>query len=421
MTELWLGFAVLLVLAMAFIFLPTVVTFRRGDLVREQANVEIYKDQLADLNAEFEAGRLEESDFKVLTEEVKRNLLADTEKSAQMTTDHDGGRWVMLLGGFCAVVVSVVLYNKLGAENELAIAEMLKQSAIAQESFSPKDQQALLERLKVKVEAKPNDVEAWYMIGKINFELDRFDEAVLGFNGAVNNLPAEAKEDRAVAIAQMAQAQFFANGRKLDKATESLLNEAVKLNPNDSTTLGLLGVAAFDSEQYTKAIKYWRQLLAMMPPNNPNVAPIRSGIEKALSLLEKDEREAILAEMKAEMDAAKANSASIQVTVDLSDEIRDQVPATADLFVMAKAESGPPLPLAVQRIAVDNWPITVELNDQMAMMPQLKLSAFENVVITARISKSGDGKAAPGDIEGKSSVISVKADSADVSIAYVVK
>lgn len=421
MTELWLGFAVLLVLALAFIFLPMVIAFRRGELVREQANVEIYKDQLADLKGELDAGKLSAAEYESLSNEVKKNLLADTENAAQESQQQSGGRWVMGAGALATVVVSILLYGKLGAENELAITEMLKRSMVEQESWSPKDSHALLERLQQQVEAEPKDVETWYMIGRINFELGRFDEAVLGFNSALTHLPEEAKEDRAVAIAQMAQAQFFANDRKLDKATESLLNEAVKLNPNDSTTLGLLGVAAFESGQYLKAIGYWRQLLTLLPSNSPNAEPIKGGIQKAISLLEPAEREKMLADIQQEMESQQANAASIKVTVSLSDGIKDQVPANADLFVLAKAESGPALPLAVQRVAVNQWPITVELNDSMAMMPQFKLSSFENVVITARISKNGEGRATAGDIEGKSSVISVTEKQAAVQIAYVVE
>lgn len=424
MTELWLGFAVLLALALAFIFLPMFVTFRRGELVREQANVEIYKDQLTDLKNEFDAGKLEPAEYESLANEVKRNLLADTENTDQTAQETSGGRWVMSVGAVVTVVLSVLLYGKLGAENELAITDMLKRSMVEQDKWSPKDSHALLERLQEKAKAVPEDVENWYMIGRINFELGRFDEAVLGFNNALTHLPAEAKDDRAVAIAQMAQAQFFANDRKLDKATESLLQEAVKLNPNDSTTLGLLGVAAFESEQYKKAIDYWRQLLALLPANSPNTAPIKGGIEKAISLLEPAERKAVLAEIEkdvAALEEAQANMASIKVTVSLADAIKEEVPQTADLFVLAKAESGPALPLAVQRVAVTQWPITVELNDNMAMMPQFKLSSFENVIITARISKNGEGRATAGDIEGQSAVISVKEGQTDVEIAYVVK
>jgi cytochrome c-type biogenesis protein CcmH len=86
------------------------------------------------------------------------------------------------------------------------------------------------------------------------------------------------------------------------------------------------------------------------------------------------------------------------------------------LFVLAKADQGPPMPLAVQRLTVSKWPITVTLDDSMAMMESLRMSQFKNIIITARISKSGVGNAKPGDLEGGSAVMSSTAKNVSISI-----
>ena len=59
------------------------------------------------------------------------------------------------------------------------------------------------------------------------------------------------------------------------------------------------------------------------------------------------------------------------------------------VFIFARAVSGPPAPLAVKRVTVADLPITVELSDADAMMPQLKLSNFPEVQLVARISRAG--------------------------------
>ena len=109
------------------------------------------------------------------------------------------------------------------------------------------------------------------------------------------------------------------------------------------------------------------------------------------------------------------------MTVDIDDAIKAILPKNADLFVLAKADQGPPMPLAVQRISVSDWPVTVTLDDSMAMMETLRMSGFENVIITARISKSGVGNAKPGDLEGVSGVISTKANKVEVLISKELK
>ncbi len=413
MSMLWLGVVVLVAVALVFVFLPLMLRLNRGELVREQSNVDIYKSQLEELEAEKSAGQVTQADYDALVIEVKRNLLTDTQKVAAQTENENSGRWLAPVMAVVMIVGSVLLYKHLGFENEWAISDLLERSNSSQ--FSQQESEELLVRLNDKVSKTPKDVEAWYMIGRIQFEMGNYQQSVKGFNGVLMNLPNEAKTDQAVAMAQLAQAKFFANNRKLDKSTQSLLEATLEINPQETTALGLLGVAAFDSQDFMGAVKYWRQLLAMMPPNNPNAIAIKGGIEKAIQQLKPEQITALQADMK------KQPAVSIKVTVDLAKEIRDQVPANADLFILAKAENGPPMPLAVKRLTNTSWPITVVLDDSMAMMPSLKMSNFEKVIITARISKSGVGNAKPGDIEGSSGAIEASSKKAKVIIDHVLK
>jgi len=413
MSSLWLGVGLLLAVALVFIFIPFVLHLSRGELIREQSNVDIYKSQLEDLEIEKNAGRVNDADYAALMVEIKRNMLTDTQNAGVQSESEKSGRWMAPLLSVIMVVSSVLLYGHLGFENEVAIRDLLQRSNTV--AFSNEDSQELLKRLNDKTQKYPKDVESWYLVGRIQFELGNYKEAVKGFNGVLINLPNDAKEDQAVAMAQLAQAQFFANDRNLNGATKSLLEATLEINPQETTALGLLGVAAFDQKDFLNAIKYWQRLLGLMPPTNPNAVAIQGGIDKAMSQLTPVQRETLQANM-----AAKP-SASIIVTVDLADSIRSQVPEQADLFILAKAETGPPMPLAVKRLTNNKWPVTVVLDDSMAMMPALKMSNFEKIIITARISKSGVGNTKPGDIQGDSGVIEVSAKKAQVLIDEIVK
>lgn len=408
MTELWIGIGLLTLIAIGFLAIPYVINVRRGDLVREHTNVEIYKSQLADLEADKTAERIGDEEYESLSQEIKRNLLIDTEKQT-VATDHEGGRGIIAVLALVMVISSVVLYNNLGAENELAIAGLLKKSA--GQGYTQEDATALLERLVIQTEKTPEDVEVWYLIGRLNFDLKNYDDAVMGFSNVIQHLPEDAEEDKAVALAQLAQAMFFANDRKLDAATESLLQDALKINPRDNTSLGLLGVASYDRGDFMNAVRYWTRLLRLLPPNNPNAMAIQGGLDKAKSELTAEQMTVLADEAKA------AIKSSIQVTVDIDESMKAKLPNNADLFVLAKAEQGPPMPLAVQRLTVSSWPVTVTLDDSMAMMDTLRMSEFENIIITARISKSGVGNAKAGDLQGHSAVIRSNSRQTNVLIA----
>jgi len=408
MMTFWLAVAGLTVLALVFIFAPFFVNFRGNSIERVDNNVAIYKSQLAELELDKQAGRVSEEDYQSQTLEVQRNLLNDTSQESEALDNTSSSNWLMPILAVVMIVGGVLIYQDLGAENEVAISELLKRSY--QGDFDKEDSLELLARLETQSHKKPKDVETWYLLGRLNFELGNYNDAVLGFNGVLTNLPAEAKQDQAMAMAQLAQAQFFASDRNLDKATESMLLDVLKIIPQETTSLGLLGVAAFDQQRFLEAIHYWQRLLKLMPANNPNTVAIKGGIEKARSQL----TQAQLATL--EEKASPSVATSIVVTVDLADSIKRQVPQNSDVFVLAKAKSGPPMPLAVKRLTVSEWPITVTLDDSMAMMESLKMSNFEEVVITARISKSGVGNAKAGDIEGKSTAISISTKQAHITI-----
>ena len=412
MFDLWLGIAVLLVLAVAVMCLPLLVSLRGSELQRQQSNIEIYKSQLSDLESDLKNGRIDQAEYDGLSQEIKHNLLVDTQDD-EVVQNTKTGNWIFIPSLVVILIVSVGLYFKLGSENELAITQLLQKSG--QANFTEENALDLIARLDVQTQKTPKDTEMWYLLGRLNFDMGQFDQAVVGFTQALQLLPVDSKQDQAVAMAQLAQAQFFANDRKLDAATESLLKDVLAINPNDETSLGLLGVAAFDSSRYVEAVGYWQRLISMMPVDNPNVTAIQGGINKALERMSATERANI------EKQQAAIQPAVIQITVNVAQDMIARLPKNADLFVLAKAENGPPMPLAVQRINVEKWPVTVTLDDSMAMMPALRLSQFEKVVITARVSKSGVGNAKAGDLQGMSAVISSQTKRVSVQINEILK
>ena len=102
--------------------------------------------------------------------------------------------------------------------------------------------------------------------------------------------------------------------------------------------------------------------------------------------------------------------AEVKVLVSISDELKAQLQDTDVVFVMAKALTGPVMPLAAMRIMAKDLPLQVSLNDSQGMVPGLSLSTFDQVQIIARVAKSGEPIAKPGDFEGTVSPVTVKSD-----------
>ncbi len=113
------------------------------------------------------------------------------------------------------------------------------------------------------------------------------------------------------------------------------------------------------------------------------------------------------------------SAASIKVAVKLSPALAKQAAANDAVFIFARAAQGPRMPLAIVRKQVKDLPVTVTLDDTLAMTPEMKLSDFPEVVVGARISKSGDAIAQPGDLEGYGAPVKTGSQVVEVTIAGV--
>ena len=116
------------------------------------------------------------------------------------------------------------------------------------------------------------------------------------------------------------------------------------------------------------------------------------------------------------------SGASIKVSVNISQDVREKFGAGDSVFVYAKAASGPKMPLAVQKLSLAELPATVLLDDTMAMMEGMNLSAFNSVIISARVTKTGSAMAQAGDYIGEFRVDDVaQASQVDIEINTLVQ
>jgi cytochrome c-type biogenesis protein CcmH len=177
--------------------------------------------------------------------------------------------------------------------------------------------------------------------------------------------------------------------------------------------LALAGTAAFQRNEFKVAGDYWERMLAYVPPDSEDARAIKENVAEA-----RQRAGGAAAPSVAKADA-KAHP-GIRGTVRLSQKLRDRLSPGDTLFVFARAAEGPPMPLAILRRKAGELPLEFALNDSMAMAPGLNVSAFPRVVVTARVSKTGDAKPQPGDLQGASKPVANDARGVVVEINEVV-
>ena len=370
MIDFWLPAGLLLLTALAFLLIPVLrIRKLQAEEDRTALNVTLYQERLQELENQLQAGVLDQAQMEAGRAEAARELLDDTE-GVQRRSSVLGGK-IPLISALLVPVLGVALYLHWGAVDEVV---QTRQMAAAQ----PQSIEEMTARLEQTVQQQPDSAEAWYFLGRTYMAQERAGDAAKAFERAVE-IAGRAPE----LLGQWAQALYFAEGKQWSEQMQALTDEALKADPQEVTSLGLLGIAAYESQRYADAVNYWERLVAVLPEQDPSRAAIAGGIERARQQMGEGEQPSAAAEPSVKVHA-------LEVRVSLSPEVQQNVQPDDAVFVFARALSGPPMPLAVKRLKVSDLPVQISLSDVDAMMPELKISRFDQVQLVARVSRAGN-------------------------------
>jgi cytochrome c-type biogenesis protein CcmH len=227
------------------------------------------------------------------------------------------------------------------------------------------------------------------MLGKSYKYLQQYPKAVDAFAKAYALLG-----DQPEIMLLYADALAYANNEQLAGKPAELAFEALAIEPENLTGLWLGGMAKAQAGEAAEAIKLWRKLDTLLAPGSQEQKEVQSLLAKLES-----QSPTVAAEEKPVQQAKTADKA-INVQVSLAPELQKSVSPGDTVFIYAQALTGSRVPLAIVRKQVADLPLTVSLNDAMAMMPTMKLSNFAQVKLLARVSKSGNAMSQLGDLIG---------------------
>lgn len=421
MIVFWALVAGLIGLALLFVFPPLVA--RRKDkalaIDQNQINLAVFRRQIEELDADLAAGKLDQTLYDAARRDLERELLEDVGPTDAPAGDaaSTGGRWAVLVLAPVVPAAAIALYLYLGNSGIIPQLDALAggkppathPSGGGQE-MPPLD--VLVQRLAEKMEQNPDNLEGWLMLGRTYFAVGQPEQARDALQRAYNLAPRQ--PDVLVAYAEALAANR--DGELAGRPAE-LLRAALDVDPGNANARWLDGLLAFQQGQYAAAVARWEGLLAELEPQSENAGELRGFIDEARrqgGLTAPGPAPAAPAPVTAAepvggpiaQDApAPQETASLTVAVSLAEPLRSGAQPDDTLFVYAKAIAGPPMPLAVKRLRAGDLPVTVTLDDSMAMMPALRLSAFPEVTVGARVSRSGQATAQSGDLEGEASPV----------------
>lgn len=434
-----------LMISVAAIVLAVFPLFRRivsREATKQEVNLQVLRDQLQEVEADLAAGTLSQIQFDEAKQDIARRLLEEIpadnllswEKSnkeskhgVQSTPLPIPSTRRLATGLSIAIpLISFALYLWLG--NPLAMLqdgtmvaggeEKVQQEGDAgKRAITPEKVQAMIQGLKEQAEKSPKDGRAWMMLARAYSFVGKFSEAVEAYQHAMPLNPGDAD-----LLADYADALAIVQNRTLGPEPMKLIHDALKIDPENMKALALAATEAFIRKDYATAVSLWRKAVPSAAKHDPAlVAQLLEDIREANQLgggkliSEKDlaalgnapsglSGPAIAKNAQSKpADQDKPNQGagvSISGRVMLAPALKAQAHPEDMVYIFAKAEAGPPMPLAVMRMKVKDLPAEFTLDESMAMMPQLKLSNFPKVVVGARISRSGNAIPSSGDLQG---------------------
>ncbi|NLJ12907.1 MAG: c-type cytochrome biogenesis protein CcmI [Gammaproteobacteria bacterium] len=374
MTQFWIYAVLLLVVALLLLLWP--VLRGRKDQTEEDRtalNIALYEEHIAELEAQHANGALSAEQLAEGRLEASRELLDDTDVGRPKQSVNLGNA-LPLIAALLVPIAGLGLYFHWGASDKVALTLSLAEQ--------PKTAAEMIQRLEDTVRLQPESVDAWYFLGRTYMAEQRPQEAAHAYEKTIELVGRQPD-----LLGQLAQALYFANNNQWSAELQALVDEALRLDPNETTSLGLVGIAAFEGQRFQDAIDAWTRLAKGLDPQDPSYAAIQTGIERARAALA-NSPQAAASNATSPLDAAADNDYQLEVEVALADALLEQVAATDTVYVFARAENGPPMPIAAKRLTVADLPVRITLTDADSLLPDLKLSSMARVKLQASVSNT---------------------------------
>ncbi len=390
--------ALLVAGALLFIVPPLLRRGSRPGVTRDAVNAAVYRDQLRELESDLRAGTLAADQYEKARSEIEARLLADIGRGDAPAGSARGTRAAAVVLGLAVPICALAVYVAVG--NPRALAPQAAQGDTPH-GLSAQQFEALVSRLATRLKDNPEDAEGWMMLGRSYAILGRFPDAARAYSNAAARKPRDAQ-----LLADYADALAMAQGR-LQGEPEKIIAGALAIDPQNVKALLLAGTAAFNRNDYAGAARHWERVLDAVPGESEMAQRLRASIAQARTLG---------AGPQAAISGKKPGRGQVRGVVKLAPGLAAKVAPEDTVFIFARAEKGPRMPLAVLRRQGRDLPAEFTLDDSMAMSPAAKLSNHPRVVIGARVSKSANATAQAGDLQGLSAPVRVGAEGVNVVI-----
>lgn len=299
------------------------------------------------------------------------------------------------------VAMSAIMYDQIGSPG----LQTGRSGAAAGADGDLPGMDEVIVSLQERLQANPEDVAGWKMLGRTQMALQNFAGAAEAYERAM----AIEEGKNAQTMVDLAVAILNRDGTAIGDRPASLLDSALALDPNNPAALFYTGLAAANRGDTATATERWQILLGLNPPDN-----IRGILEQRLA--EWGAAPVATTQTAVPQAATLADDAVVAVNLSMSEAAMAAISTNNIVFVIARDPAAPSPPIAVSRHTVSELPTTISLTDAQSMVAGRDLSNFAEIELLARVSMSGSPGAKSGDWFGSMLVRPAENNSVSLTI-----
>ena len=384
------------------------------------SNTQIVKQRLAELDREVQEGLISEHDKRQAVDELK---LALVDESAFQSHKTGNAKLPLAIGAVLAIACGVIVYaqvNQMGRVTQAsqaieALPELSQQLASGNaNNLTQQDIASLALAIRQRLREEPEDDTGWMYFGRLMLSIGQEVQAIEAIDKAVSLAPSNSANRITLAQALMTTGDV----NNLERA-QSILLGLLNDNPANDNLALMMAVVSAQLGDLENTQRFYKQVEGKLPADSDMAQRLVARIKELqgntsemaalqntaaeitdTSTAQNASSEAKNASSEAQSDSSEAQT-GFNITVNLSDDAYTKAPKDGFLIVFAQdANSDNKMPAAVVKLPIDDFPVSVTLTTENAMMPQFTLATLSDVVVTARLSKDGNVAVSKGEWQG---------------------
>ena len=384
------------------------------------SNTQIVKQRLAELDREVQEGLISEHDKRQAVDELK---LALVDESAFQSHKTGNAKLPLAIGAVLAIACGVIVYaqvNQMGrvaqaAQAIEALPELSQQlSSGNANNLTQQDIASLALAIRQRLREEPEDDTGWMYFGRLMLSIGQEVQAIEAIDKAVSLAPSNSANRITLAQALMTTGDV----NNLERA-QSILLGLLNDNPANDNLALMMAVVSAQLGDLENTQRFYKQVEGKLPADSDMAQRLVARIKELqgntsemaalqntaaeitdTSTAQNASSEAKNASSEAQSDSSEAQT-GFNITVNLSDDAYTKAPKDGFLIVFAQdANSDNKMPAAVVKLPIDDFPVSVTLTTENAMMPQFTLATLSDVMVTARLSKDGNVAVSKGEWQG---------------------